>query len=66
MNCYLCKAIDSMCVTMYLDKNRKVFSESELEAFRVLHPEASRIEFRKISVCGMCKYEIDIGKKSKF
>jgi hypothetical protein len=52
-----------MCEAMYLDRNRKVFSESELEAFRVLHPESSYLEFQKVSVCGMCRFEIESRKE---
>lgn len=45
---------------MYLDKNKRLFSESKLEAFRVLHPEAAYIEFEKVMVCGMCKFEMEV------
>lgn len=62
MRCYVCKATDSISLPMYLDRNKRLFSESELEAFRVLHPEAAYIQFEKVMVCGMCKFEMDARK----
>lgn len=59
VKCYLCRGIDSMGTYMYVDRNQQLFSESELEAFRILHPEAAYTEFGKVTVCGMCRFEIE-------
>jgi hypothetical protein len=62
MKCYVCKATDSISLPMYLDKNKRLLSELELKAFRVLHPEAAYIQFEKVMVCGICKFEMEARK----
>jgi hypothetical protein len=47
---------------MYLDRNKQLFSESELETSRVLYSEATHIQFEKVMVCSMCKFEIEARK----
>ncbi|WP_204524668.1 MORN repeat-containing protein [Litchfieldia alkalitelluris] len=46
--------MDSMASYMYIDRNNRLFTESELTAFKVLHQEAKATNFRKVVLCGMC------------
>ncbi|MGX1983267.1 hypothetical protein EDD69_109103 [Thermolongibacillus altinsuensis] len=48
LNCN-CKLLE-----LYVDRNKKVFTEGELEAFKILHPE-DRSKFRKIKYCRQCQ-----------
>lgn len=62
MLCYFCKSSDSFSKTFHLDKNGYVITDTELEAFRILHPYAANTAFQKVTVCGMCVID-RLGKK---
>lgn len=58
--CYKCKGIlDSMYEVYYLDRNNQLVSESELEAFFILHPDQKdRLELPKVFLCGLCAFTL--------
>lgn len=60
MKCDRCGYHDSSLDAFYVDRNGNYFSESELEAFRILHPEAKRVNFRVVWLCGVCAYELGL------
>jgi uncharacterized protein with PIN domain len=49
-----CPNCNYKLLEFYVDRNKKVFTEGELEAFKILHPE-DRSKFRKIKYCRQCK-----------
>jgi uncharacterized protein with PIN domain len=49
-----CLKCNYKLLEFYVDRNKKVFTEGELEAFKILHPE-DRSKFRKIKYCRQCK-----------
>jgi hypothetical protein len=60
MKCDRCGCYDSLLDVFYVDRNGEYFSESELEAFRILHPEARGVNFRIVWFCGVCAYELGL------
>lgn len=56
--CYECKQpLDSYYETFYLDRNGKLTSETELEAFFTLHPhERGKLTLEKVFICGLCAF----------
>lgn len=57
MKCDCCGSFDSFLQVFYVDRNGNYFSESELEAFLILHPEARNVAFKTVYLCGICSYE---------
>ncbi|PGT89016.1 hypothetical protein COD11_04900 [Bacillus sp. AFS040349] len=64
MKCSCCKSFDSMAKYMYVDKNNNFFTEGQLTAFKVLHPEDQKASFKRMVVCGMC-YETVSNQSTK-
>lgn len=58
--CYKCQGtLDSFYEMYYIDRNNKLVSESELEAFFILHPDQrERLKLEKVFVCGICSFSI--------
>ena len=56
--CQKCNGHDSLLTHVFVDKNNYMMTESELEAFRTLHPEAKNQAFHKIVLCGLCLFEL--------
>ncbi|NMD72822.1 hypothetical protein HHO41_21605 [Bacillus sp. DNRA2] len=58
MKCDNCGGADSFSAIFFVDRNGHYFSETELEAFRVLHPEVKDQFYKKVVLCGYCQFEI--------
>lgn len=59
MKCIKCGSFDSYSECWYKDKNGHLFSRSELEAFKTLHPEVKNVFFEKVLICGFCLFSIN-------
>lgn len=59
MKCDKCGGSDSFSSIFFVDRNGNYFSDTELEAFKVLHPEVRDENFyQKVVLCGFCQFEV--------
>jgi len=57
MRCAKCGNSDSHAQFIFVDRNGCIITESQLEAFRILHPD-SNIQFQRVFLCGLCIFEL--------
>lgn len=49
-----CPKCGGKLLDFYVDRNQRAFTDGELEAFKVLHPE-DRSTFQKVKYCRQCR-----------
>ncbi|KFZ42637.1 hypothetical protein CS060_13025 [Anoxybacillus flavithermus] len=49
-----CPKCGGKLLDFYVDRNQRAFTDGELEAFKVLHPE-DRLTFQKVKYCRQCR-----------